>query len=182
VAWNGRSAGKAQPDGLYAFRAVAGGAVAAQAGGTAAGEDAFSLYGHMFPVRGRHEFGSGSAGFGAGRTGHTHQGHDVFARCGTPMVAARAGKVLYKGYHRLAGYYLVIGGTDQDYVYAHLRAPAIVSEGDRVYTGQDIGEVGDSGNAQGCHLHFELWSRPGWYRGGRPFDPLPQLQRWDGVS
>ena len=39
------------------------------------------------------------AGFGAGRTGHSHQGQDVFADCGTPMVAARAGKVVHKGYH-----------------------------------------------------------------------------------
>ena len=35
-----------------------------------------------------------SAGrFGAARRGHVHQGQDVFARCGTPLVAARGGKV-----------------------------------------------------------------------------------------
>jgi murein DD-endopeptidase MepM/ murein hydrolase activator NlpD len=39
--------------------------------------------------------------------------------------------------------------------------------------------VGDTGNAWGCHLHFELWTAPGWYAGGEPFDPLPRLQRWD---
>jgi murein DD-endopeptidase MepM/ murein hydrolase activator NlpD len=42
--------------------------------------------------------------------------------------------------------------------------------------------VGDSGNAQGCHLHFELWGAPGWYDGGDPFDPLPALQAWDSWS
>jgi murein DD-endopeptidase MepM/ murein hydrolase activator NlpD len=42
--------------------------------------------------------------------------------------------------------------------------------------------VGDTGNASGCHLHFELWSAPGWYAGGEPFDPLPRLQRWDAQS
>jgi murein DD-endopeptidase MepM/ murein hydrolase activator NlpD len=185
VAWNGRSGGKAQPDGLYAFQAAVGAAAASESGaGAAPSADAFNLLGHMFPVRGRHDFGGSSGRFGAGRTGHSHQGQDMFARCGTPLVAARAGKVIFKGYHRLAGYYLVISGsaTDQDYVYAHLRAPSFVNEGDRVLTGQPIGEVGDSGNAQGCHLHFELWSAPGWYRGGQPFDPLPQLRQWDSSS
>jgi murein DD-endopeptidase MepM/ murein hydrolase activator NlpD len=64
----------------------------------------------------------------------------------------------------------------------HLRGPALVKAGSFVYTGQPLGEVGDTGNAQGCHLHFELWSAPGWYAGGRPFDPLPHLKRWDRGS
>ena len=73
-------------------------------------------------------------------------------------------------------------GTDVDYVYMHLDQPSPFSPGDRVYTGQTIGAVGDSGNAQGCHLHFEMWSGPGWYDGGKPFDPLPALQAWDSWS
>ena len=48
-----------------------------------------------------------------------------------------------------------------------------------MYTGQELGAVGDTGNARGCHLHFEEWTSPGWYDGGRPFDPLPDLKRWD---
>ena len=55
------------------------------------------MYDHMFPIRGKHDIGDEGAGFGAGRTGHSHQGQDVFARCGTPMVAARAGKVMSQG-------------------------------------------------------------------------------------
>jgi murein DD-endopeptidase MepM/ murein hydrolase activator NlpD len=51
-----------------------------------------------------------------------------------------------------------------------------------VRTGQPIGFVGDTGDADGCHLHFEMWSGPGWYTGGSPFDPLPSLQAWDRVS
>ena len=47
---------------------------------------------------------------------------------------------------------------------------------------QRIGSVGDTGNAWGCHLHFELWTEPGWYAGGEPFDPLPRLRNWDARS
>ncbi len=190
VIWNGRTAGKQLPEGYYAFQAAMPGGVVASAapaaanGGGASGEDAFALYGHIFPVREKHDFGGAGAEFGSVRRGHSHQGQDVFARCGAPLVAARAGKVVFKGFHQQAGYYLVVRGTGtaQDYVYMHLREPALVEHGQRVYTGQPIGAVGDSGNAHGCHLHFELWSAPGWYKGGRPFDPLPELQHWDKVS
>ena len=131
--------------------------------------------GHVFPVRGKHTYGDG---LGAGRN---HRGADVLADCGTPLVAAQGGKVYYAGYQRAAGHYLVITGAQSglDYVYMHLeRAPAL-KKGDRVETGQQIGTVGDSGNATACHLHFELWSPPGWYRGGEYLDPVPALKAWD---
>jgi murein DD-endopeptidase MepM/ murein hydrolase activator NlpD len=126
--------------------------------------DAFDLYDHIFPVRGKHDFGGAGARFGAGRSGHSHQGHDVFAECGTPMVAARGGRVKFKQFHAAAGNYVVIdgAGTDIDYAYMHLAEPTPFQVGDRVYTGQRIGSVGETGNARGCHLHFELWSGPGW--------------------
>jgi len=135
---------------------------------------------HVFPVRGKWRYGGGAGQFGAGRGGRSHQGHDVFARCGTPMVAARGGTVQMAGYHDLGGHYLVIDGdgTETDYVYMHLAASSPFRRGDTVLTGQRIGAVGDSGNASGCHLHFELWSGPGYYEGGRPFDPLPALRSW----
>jgi murein DD-endopeptidase MepM/ murein hydrolase activator NlpD len=146
--------------------------------------EAITVYDHMFPVRGAHDFGGAGAGFGSGRTGHSHQGQDVFAACGTPLVAARGGKVKFAGFHAAAGYYLVIDGkgTDVDYAYMHLRERTQVQVGDRFYTGQELGAVGESGNARGCHLHFELWGAPGWYDGGSPFDPLPSLQAWDSWS
>jgi murein DD-endopeptidase MepM/ murein hydrolase activator NlpD len=149
--------------------------------------DVLSGSDHVFPVAGKHDFGGagadfGGAGadFGSGRAGHSHQGHDVFARCGTPLLAARGGLVQARKYHAAAGHYVVIDadGSGTDYVYMHLTEPSPFRRGDTVVTGQRIGSVGDSGNARGCHLHFELWSAPGYYEGGRPFDPLPALKAW----
>jgi murein DD-endopeptidase MepM/ murein hydrolase activator NlpD len=184
VIWDGKAHGRVQPEGYYTFRATTTTASSSVASASPGQDDAFAFYGNMFPVQGPHNFGDAAARFGAARRGHTHQGQDVMAACGTPLIAARAGKVVYRAYHVLAGYYLVIHGdwAGQDYLYAHLRSPALVKPGDHVYTGQPIGEVGDTGDAVGCHLHLELWSAPGWYKGGHPFDPLPQLRRWDKVS
>jgi murein DD-endopeptidase MepM/ murein hydrolase activator NlpD len=178
--WNGMIDGAVAPAGRYEFRVtVHGQAASAQAAPPQ--DDAFDFLDHRFPIAGAHTFGTGVAAFGGARH---HQGEDVFAACGTPMVAARGGKVKFKQYHARAGNYLVIDGekTDVDYAYMHLRDPALVSTGDRVRTGQLIGYVGDTGDAQGCHLHFELWSGPGWYDGGKPFDPLPLLKAWDAAS
>ena len=187
VRWDGRVARSPAAAGRYSFRLTVAGGKGERASSAAGGDlsrDSFDLYDHVFPIRGRHDYGGGGARFGTGRSGHSHQGHDVFARCGTPMVAARGGRVQYSGYHGAAGNYIVIdgGATGVDYAYLHLVSPSPFRKGDRVYTGQRIGEVGDSGNASGCHLHFETWGAPGWYEGGRPFDPLPSLKSWDAWS
>lgn len=193
VQWNGMAGGRVQRAGRYVFRvsaADAAGAIRASSAQaspeapTAPGEPdpaSFRFLRHTFPVLGPHGYGEFAAKFGGGRG---HQGQDVFAACGTPMVAARGGIVKFKQYHSRAGYYLVIDGerTGIDYAYMHLRSAALVNKGDRVRTGQLIGYVGDTGDAQGCHLHFEMWSAPGWYSGGSAFDPLPDLLDWDKAS
>jgi murein DD-endopeptidase MepM/ murein hydrolase activator NlpD len=185
--WDGTVHGRVMSDGRYAFRVFAENGAGARAATTPAGSDepvspdSFLFVGHRFPVRGAHDFGGFAASFGGGRG---HQGQDVFADCGTPIVAARGGTVKLKQRHARAGNYLVIDGeqTGVDFVYMHLRDPALVAKGDRVHTGQPIGYVGDTGHADGCHLHFEVWEAPGWYTGGRPFDPLPLLRAWDRFS
>jgi murein DD-endopeptidase MepM/ murein hydrolase activator NlpD len=187
IRWEGNAGGVPQPDARYAFRLVATGADGSVARSVPDGEaerDAFELRGNIFPVRATHNFGSTGAQFGAGRSGHSHQGHDVFAKCGARMVAARGGVIKEKKFHSAAGNYVVIDaeGSDVDYFYAHLTSPSPLAKGARVRTGQQIGTVGQSGNARGCHLHFELWSGPGWYTGGAPFDPLPHLKAWDAYS
>jgi hypothetical protein len=189
VQWDGTAAGKVQRDGVYQFRVTAIDASGVRAMSAqepaepveADAPGAFNFLGYRFPVVGAHDYGEFAAGFGGGRG---HQGHDVFAECGTPLVAARGGVVEFKQYHARAGYYIVIDGdrTGTDFVYMHMREAALVDKGERVKTGQLIGFVGDSGRASGCHLHFEEWTAPGWYDGGKPFDPLPDLQAWDAGS
>jgi murein DD-endopeptidase MepM/ murein hydrolase activator NlpD len=187
VTWDGRLGPSSAKPGRYSFRLTAASVAGAEVRTAQAGDaerDAFDLYDNIFPIRGRHEYGDGAGRFGARRAGHGHQGQDVFAKCGTPLVAARGGIVKFKQYHAAAGNYVIIdaAGTDVDYGYMHLAEPTPFRQGDRVYTGQRIGSVGDTGDAVGCHLHLELWSGPGWYDGGKPFDPLPSLQAWDGWS
>ena len=188
IAWNGKAAkGLRANAGRYVWRLTAqdsDGLTAESAGTSDAQRDAFDFYGHKFPVRGRHNYGDSGARFGAGRAGHSHQGQDVFAKCGKKMVAARAGRVKVNQYHSAAGYYLVIDGykSQFDYVYMHLQKRSVWKPGDRVRTGQMIGRVGDSGNASGCHLHYEMWGAPGWYEGGKPVDPFRYLKDWDSWS
>jgi murein DD-endopeptidase MepM/ murein hydrolase activator NlpD len=183
--WAGKTSdGRSAGNGAYSFRISSVDGRRARRSATTTVSLRFQLYGYIFPVRGAHDFGSAGARFGAPRSGHTHQGQDVPADCGTPLVAARGGKVKYAGYQGAAGNYIVIDGmaTGRDFVYMHLREPALLETGQRVRTGQRIGVVGETGDAVGCHLHFEMWSPPGWYTGGSPFDPLPYLKKWDRYS
>jgi hypothetical protein len=138
----------------------------------------------IFPVRGPHDFGGPGARFGAPRSGHTHQGQDVTAACGTPLVSVMTGTVQYAGYQSAAGNYIVIdnNGSETDFVYMHLAYPAAPSAVNApVAAGQQIGVIGETGDASGCHLHFEYWQGD-WWGGGQPIDPLPYLQAWDATS
>jgi murein DD-endopeptidase MepM/ murein hydrolase activator NlpD len=136
---------------------------------------------HRFPVAGTYTFGGPDARFGAPRSGHTHQGQDIMAASGTPVVAPHAGRITWVAYQAEgAGYYLVLAadGEPYNYVFMHLLKGSItVKSGDQVTTGQQIGAVGATGRAEGTHLHFEIWDGP-WYNGGHPVDPLPFLRGW----
>jgi hypothetical protein len=185
IDWDGTAAGIVQPEGRYVFQVVAAigggsgaGVRAAQAGPSAPRRESFWLVRDVFPVGGPHTYGDG---FGVAREGHVHQGVDVMAACGTPLLAAHGGTVKFVGTQALAGNYIVITTDDGsgDNVYMHLRDPALAKKGDVVVTGQQIGFVGQTGDATACHLHFELWPLPGWYTGGQPVDPMPSLEAWD---
>jgi murein DD-endopeptidase MepM/ murein hydrolase activator NlpD len=135
----------------------------------------------VFPVQGPYSFGDASDRFGAKRDGHVHQGQDVIAAKGTPLVSPVAGSVFWRKVQPGgAGHYLVIRAADgTDYVFMHLLAGSeLVAKGDAVTAGQGIGQVGATGDAQGPHLHFEIWP-DGWYAPkSQPIDPLPQLRAW----
>lgn len=140
--------------------------------------------GYSFPIPGPHDYGGKQSRFGAKRSGHSHQGQDLFAACGSPLVNVQAGRITTKAYQGGgAGYYLVVRGVDGfDFVYMHMKKASWAKQGQKLYAGQQIGRVGDSGNASGCHLHFEMWTSPGWYSGGSPIDPYPNLRAWDEYS
>ena len=141
--------------------------------------------GHRFPLVGAFTFGGKDSRFGAGRRGHTHQGQDVTAAEGTPVVAPRTGTVEVVRYQASgAGHYIVLDGEgeDRDYVFMHLRAGSIVvTEGQKVRIGTTLGQVGNTGVSSGPHLHFEVWVNGGWYTGGEPINPLPLLRAWARV-
>jgi murein DD-endopeptidase MepM/ murein hydrolase activator NlpD len=131
----------------------------------------------VFPVRGHVDWGEAGARFGAGRGGHVHEGQDVFAPAGTPLVSVRRGKVVEKGDDGGRGNYVAIwsGSMQRTFVYLHMRRPSPLGRGDRVRAGQRIGAVGCTGSCWGDHLHLEL--RSGRGTTGRPRDPLPLLRK-----
>jgi murein DD-endopeptidase MepM/ murein hydrolase activator NlpD len=134
----------------------------------------------VFPIVGRHQIGTSAVQRFGGARGH--EGQDVFAKCGTPLVAAHPGTVQHADFEGRAGNYVVIqmadGGSE---AYMHMAEPTALTVGTPVAAGQPIGIVGGTGDAQGCHLHFEYWTAPGWYEGGSPIDPLPLLEALPGA-
>ena len=139
---------------------------------------------HVFPIQGPFSFGGKNSRFGAGRRGHVHQGQDMSAAEGTPVIAPWTSTVEAVKYQAGgAGYYVVLDGDgeDRDYVFMHLRKGSILVErGDAVAKGQQIAQVGNTGSSSGPHLHFEIWVDGGWYTGGYPIDPLRFLKAWLG--
>jgi murein DD-endopeptidase MepM/ murein hydrolase activator NlpD len=108
--------------------------------------------------------------FGAPRSGHTHQGNDMFAPTGTPELAVVDGNVTY-GDGGGGGMGAYIAGDDGNrYVYYHLSQ--YVGPPRHVTAGEVIGKVGATGDATGPHLHFEIHPA-----GGPAVDPYPTLQR-----
>ncbi len=115
-----------------------------------------------------------SSGYGKRRnpfTGHEefHSGIDIAAPIGTPVMAARDGKIVYIGYNSIYGKHIIIqhsGGYQT--IYGHL-SEIDVRLHNYVSSGMIIGKVGMTGMATGPHLHFEI------RRKGHPTDPIPLL-------
>jgi hypothetical protein len=141
----------------------------------------------IFPVVGQVQY---TDDFGAPRPGGRHQGNDIMAVKKSPAVAAEAGRVKYWTTSGSAGCMLYLyGDSKTTYLYIHLNndltsrndnhgkcvkgVAYTVKDGARVAAGEQIGYVGDSGDANGgnAHLHFEVHPN-----GGKATDPYPYLQ------
>jgi murein DD-endopeptidase MepM/ murein hydrolase activator NlpD len=131
----------------------------------------------VFPVRAEVDWGEADARFGASRSGHVHEGQDMFAPAGTPLVAIRDGTVVETGDDGGRGNYVAIWSreTGHTFVYLHMLRPTPFAPGDRVRMGERVGSVGCTGSCWGDHLHFEV--RDGRGTTGRPHDPLHMLKR-----
>ena len=183
VSWNGMLPSGVVPDGTYQLKLADRGTTGASVSGGQT--EPFGMHLRAFPVPGPHNFGGPDARFGAPRSGHIHQGQDIPAACGQKEMVDETGQVRVNAYQAGgAGYYVVLHGalTGTDSVYMHLKAPSWAPAGTNVFAGQQIGKVGATGDAAGCHLHFERWTAPGWFVGGAAYDPLPELLYWDSYS
>jgi len=112
--------------------------------------------------------------WGAVRSGNRrHQGIDIFAPCGTPVLSATQGVVFTVGTNSLGGQIVrVLGPGGYWHYYAHLSRYGDVQEGQLVAAGTVLGYVGDTGNAKGtpCHLHYGVYT---W--GNQAVDPYSLL-------
>ena len=103
----------------------------------------------------------GKGFFGASRNGRrVHEGIDILAPVGEPVLAAKSGRVTFSGWGKGYGQYISIYHADGlKTIYAHL-ATLYVSKGDWVTAGERIGVCGKTGNASDPlikpHLHFEI--------------------------
>ena len=103
-----------------------------------------------------------------------HEGQDIFAPHGTPVLSATEGYVMNIGENPLGGQTVsVIGAAGRVYYYAHLSAYAAnLANGDQVTTKTVLGYVGNTGNAATTpdHLHFGVYTR------GGAINPMPLIE------
>lgn len=144
--------------------------------------------GHCFPVSKRYNY-TVKHTFGAGRSyggRRIHEGVDIFASYGTPVLACAAGYVELIGWNRFGGWRIGIRDTNNVYYYyAHLSSYAKgLKRGDMVRPGQVIGYVGSTGyGPPGTagkfppHLHFGMYRDTGRHEWA--FSPSSSLAHWE---
>ncbi len=105
---------------------------------------------YVYPTR-----GTLTSRFGI-RWGRMHSGIDLAAPVGSKICASDGGKVIFAGWDGALGYCVRIDhGGNRVTVYGHC-SKILVSKGDKVYQGQHIANVGNTGRSTGPHLHFEV--------------------------
>lgn len=110
--------------------------------------------------------------WGAPRGTRKHEGIDIMAACGRPVLSATRGIVSKVGENNLGGQVVfVVGPSRSWHYYAHLSRFADIKRGDIVEAGSVLGYVGNTGNARTtpCHLHYGL------YLEGKARNPFPYL-------
>jgi hypothetical protein len=144
----------------------------------------------VFPVVGATTY---TDDFGDARSQGRHEGNDIMAARKAPAVAAEAGKVKFWTTSAQAGCMLYLyGDSGTTYLYIHLnndvgsgndnRGKCVagtayargLKTGAHVQAGQQVGYVGDSGDANGIHPHLHFEVHP---KGGGAVDPYPYLQK-----
>jgi LysM repeat protein len=134
------------------------------------------------------DYGDGRSWTEAGVMARKHEGVDIFAAIGTPILSATDGVIIRKGWSSMGGWRITIRSGNIAYYYAHLSGySANIKLGDRVTKGQLIGYTGDSGyGPEGTtgqfvpHLHFGMYdlSNNSWV----PMNPYPYLKNWESRS
>jgi len=130
----------------------------------------------VFPVNGPHVLTDSWGDFRASLRGQGHQGNDIMAARGVPVVAVADGTIkrLTRQETGLGGIWIwLVDNAGNEYYYAHLNDIAAgLDAGSKVTAGQQIGTVGNTGDARygDPHLHFEI--HPG---GGSAIDPYKEL-------
>ena len=121
--------------------------------------------------------------WGAARSdGRRHEGIDIMAPQGAPVLAAADGRIVRFWNSELGGLSIYQADAEGEtvYYYAHLSGYADrLKQGDRVRQGDVIGYVGATGNATTPHLHFEIHrvSDPRRWWSGQAINPYPYLTR-----
>lgn len=124
----------------------------------------------IWPTEGRITSGFGFRASPFGGYREMHEGVDIAAPIGTPVVATGDGRVIFTGWNSALGNTVVIDhGFDLRTLYGHV-AKVTVEVGERVKKGQVIAFVGTTGRSTGPHVHYEVHLR------GRPVNPLPYLR------
>lgn len=107
------------------------------------------------PIEGKITSSFGRREEATGRVPKNHTGTDIAANMGTKIKSATAGEVVLASEEGDYGKHLKIQIGEVSIIYAHCNA-LYVKPGDKVTQGQEIAEVGSTGNSTGPHLHFEI--------------------------